>query len=45
MSGNSERSAPPPGSPMAQLPLDTGRLILRPYAQDDAPAVAALRGA
>jgi 8-oxo-dGTP diphosphatase len=27
---------------MAQLPLDTGRLILRPYAQDDAPAVAAL---
>lgn len=35
-------AAPPPGSPMAQLPLETERLLLRPYGQDDAPAIACL---
>ncbi len=32
----------PPGSPMAHLPLETERLLLRPYRQDDAGAVARL---
>ena len=32
----------PPDSPMALLPLETERLLLRPYRQDDAAAVARL---
>ncbi len=32
----------PPGSPMAHLPLETERLLLRPYRQDDTGAVARL---
>jgi 8-oxo-dGTP diphosphatase len=42
MSANSGKTAPQPGSPMAQLPLETERLILRPYGQDDAPHIVAL---
>lgn len=42
MSGQDEKSPPPPAGPMAQLPLETERLVLRPYGQDDAPAVAEL---
>lgn len=34
--------AAPPGSPMAQLPLETGRLLLRPYSHDDVPAIVRL---
>ena len=34
--------AAPPRSPMAQLPLRTARLILRPYGQSDAPYIVAL---
>lgn len=32
----------PAGSPMADLPLETDRLVLRPYLQEDAPEVARL---
>ena len=42
MSEQEDKSAPPPGNPMAQLPLETERLILRPYGQDDAPAISEL---
>lgn len=33
------KAPPPAGSPMAHLPLETGRLLLRPYARDDAAAI------
>ena len=42
MTEDESRPAPPPGSPMTQLPLETGRLTLRPYGQDDAPYIVAL---
>lgn len=32
----------PPGSPMAQLPLETERLLLRPYSHDDSSAIVRL---
>ena len=34
--------AAPPGSPMAQLPLETERLLLRPYSHDDSQAIVRL---
>ncbi len=34
--------APPADSPMAHLPLETERLLMRPYTQDDEAAVARL---
>ncbi len=34
--------APPAGSPMAHLPLESERLLLRPYARDDAAEIARL---
>jgi 8-oxo-dGTP diphosphatase len=39
MSDGPANIAAPPGSPMAQLPLETARLLLRPYSRDDAPAI------
>ena len=42
MSGQEGKSAASAGSPMAQLPLRTARLLLRPYGQDDAPDIVAL---
>ncbi len=42
MSGRDEPAAPSARSPMAQLPLETARLILRPYGQADAPHIVAL---
>lgn len=35
-------AAPPAGSPMAHLPLETERLLLRAYTRDDAPEIARL---
>ena len=42
MSGEQSASAAPAGSPMAHLPLKTERLLLRPYARDDATEIARL---
>ncbi len=42
MNGRDDSAAPPAGSPMAQLPLETERLILRPYGQADASHIVAL---
>lgn len=39
MSERPATTAAPPGSPMAQLPLETARLLLRPYSHDDSPAI------
>jgi len=38
----SANAVPPAGSPMAHLPLETERLVLRAYARDDAADVARL---
>lgn len=42
MSGEQSASAAPAGSPMAHLRLKTERLLLRPYARDDATEIAQL---
>ncbi len=42
MSGRDEPTAPRLRSPMAQLPLETARLVLRTYGQADAPHIVAL---
>ncbi len=42
MSGERTSSAPPAGSPMAHLPLETERLLLRAYARDDEAEIARL---
>lgn len=39
MSERPATTAAPPGSPMAQLPLETERLLLRPYSHEDTPAI------
>lgn len=42
MSGEKTGSAPPAGSPMAHLPLETERLLLRAYRRDDVAEVTRL---
>lgn len=39
---DNKKSTPPAGNPMAHLPLETERLLLRPYTRDDAADVTRL---